>query len=60
MFSQRTFLSALMSAARSYRVEVVVYLLGVGADPNAKFEDGNSVLTGLWGALLILAILATT
>ena len=36
--------TALMSAARSYRVEIVRYLLSVGADPNSTFEDGNSVL----------------
>ncbi|MCA8968344.1 MAG: ankyrin repeat domain-containing protein [Planctomycetes bacterium] len=34
----------LMSAARSYRVEIVQLLLAAGADPNRRFEDDNSVL----------------
>lgn len=34
----------IMSAARSYRVEIVSLLIGLGADVNAVTEDGQSVL----------------
>ena len=36
--------TALMAAARSYRVEMVRLLLEAGADPTKTFEQGNSVL----------------
>lgn len=36
--------TALMSAARSYRIEIVDWLLSQGADPNAVTHDGHTVL----------------
>lgn len=36
--------TALMSSARSYRVEVVEWLISQGADVNAKTHDGQTVL----------------